>query len=36
VTFLLDCPNCGPREALEFSYGGEVTERAGAGSTAPA
>jgi heterotetrameric sarcosine oxidase delta subunit len=29
VTFLIDCPNCGPREALEFSYGGERTRRAG-------
>ncbi len=27
VTFLIDCPNCGPREALEFSYGGETTSR---------
>ena len=31
VTFLIDCPNCGPREALEFSYGGERTRRAGSG-----
>ena len=29
MTFLIDCPNCGPREALEFSYGGERTRRAG-------
>ena len=28
VTFLIDCPNCGKREALEFSYGGETTSRA--------
>jgi heterotetrameric sarcosine oxidase delta subunit len=29
VTFLIACPHCGPREALEFSYGGERTHRAG-------
>ena len=29
MTFLIDCPNCGAREALEFSYGGETTRRAG-------
>ena len=29
MTFLIDCPHCGPREALEFSYGGETTRRAG-------
>jgi sarcosine oxidase, subunit delta len=29
MTFLVTCPNCGPREALEFSFGGEVTRRAG-------
>ena len=29
VTFLIDCPNCGPREALEFGFGGETTSRAG-------
>jgi sarcosine oxidase subunit delta len=33
VTFLITCPNCGPREALEFSFGGETTRRAGPGST---
>ena len=27
MTFLLPCPNCGPREAEEFSYGGETTHR---------
>jgi sarcosine oxidase, subunit delta len=27
VTFLITCPNCGPREALEFSFGGETTRR---------
>jgi sarcosine oxidase, subunit delta len=29
VHFLIDCPDCGPREALEFSFGGETTRRAG-------
>ena len=29
MTFLITCPNCGPREALEFSYAGETTRRAG-------
>jgi heterotetrameric sarcosine oxidase delta subunit len=27
VPFLLRCPHCGPREATEFVYGGELTER---------
>jgi sarcosine oxidase subunit delta len=27
VPFLLSCPHCGPREATEFEYGGEVTQR---------
>lgn len=34
MTFLIPCPNCGPREALEFSYGGESTKRAGPDSDA--
>jgi sarcosine oxidase subunit delta len=29
MTFLITCPNCGPREALEFAYGGETTRRPG-------
>lgn len=29
MTFLIPCPTCGPREALEFSFGGETTRRAG-------
>jgi sarcosine oxidase subunit delta len=29
MTFLVPCPNCGPREALEFSPGGETSQRAG-------
>jgi sarcosine oxidase subunit delta len=28
VTFLIECPHCGRREALEFSYGGETSRRA--------
>jgi heterotetrameric sarcosine oxidase delta subunit len=27
VTFLLPCPNCGPREVEEFRCAGEVTRR---------
>ena len=27
MSFLLTCPNCGPRAVDEFSYGGEVTSR---------
>jgi heterotetrameric sarcosine oxidase delta subunit len=27
VPFLLHCPHCGPREATEFVYGGELIER---------
>ena len=33
VTFLIDCPTCGRREALEFSYGGETTSRGTGTST---
>jgi heterotetrameric sarcosine oxidase delta subunit len=33
MTFLIDCPECGPREALEFSFGGETTRRAGPDAT---
>jgi heterotetrameric sarcosine oxidase delta subunit len=28
VSFILSCPNCGPRAVDEYSYGGEVTVRA--------
>jgi heterotetrameric sarcosine oxidase delta subunit len=28
VSFILTCPNCGPRAVDEYSYGGEVTTRA--------
>jgi heterotetrameric sarcosine oxidase delta subunit len=27
MSFLLPCPNCGPRDVNEFSYAGEVTKR---------
>lgn len=29
MTFLIRCPSCGPREALEFACGGETNPRAG-------
>ena len=27
MTFLLDCPHCGPRDVYEFKFQGEVTQR---------
>ena len=27
MSFLVPCPNCGPRDVNEFSYAGEVTAR---------
>jgi heterotetrameric sarcosine oxidase delta subunit len=27
MPFLVRCPHCGPREATEYVYGGELTER---------
>ena len=27
MSFLLNCPNCGPRDVNEFAYAGEVTSR---------
>jgi methylglutamate dehydrogenase subunit B len=27
VSFLLPCPNCGPRDVNEFAYQGEITMR---------
>ncbi len=27
MSFLLSCPNCGPRDVNEFAYAGEVTSR---------
>lgn len=32
MTFLIPCPTCGPREALEFGYGGATNPRAGPGA----
>ena len=29
MSFLLPCPNCGPRDVNEFAYAGEVTHRFG-------
>ena len=28
MSFILSCPNCGPRPVDEYAYGGEVTVRA--------
>ena len=25
MSFLLPCPNCGPRDVAEFRYGGQIT-----------
>lgn len=27
MSFVLTCPNCGPREVTDFAYGGEVVRR---------
>ena len=27
MSFLLTCPNCGPREVTDFVFGGEVVPR---------
>ena len=27
MSFLLDCPNCGPRDVYEFRFGGEYQKR---------
>lgn len=32
MSFLLECPVCGPREVTEFRYGGEVQRRPAPGS----
>ena len=29
MSFVLHCPNCGPREVTDFAFGGEVTQRPG-------
>jgi len=28
MSFLLTCPNCGPRDVSEFRYGGQVLDQA--------
>lgn len=27
MSFVLDCPNCGPREVTDFGFGGELNPR---------
>ncbi len=27
MSFVLQCPNCGPREVTDFAFGGELTAR---------
>ncbi len=27
MSFVLECPNCGPREVTDFGFGGEVSTR---------
>ena len=27
MSFVLECPNCGPREVTDFGFGGELSER---------
>jgi heterotetrameric sarcosine oxidase delta subunit len=34
MSFLLTCPNCGPREVADFAFGGEVSARPTAKPTA--
>jgi sarcosine oxidase subunit delta len=35
VSFLLSCPNCGPREVYEFRYGGQIFPAGMVGSNLP-
>ena len=32
MSFLLTCPNCGPREVYEFRYGGQILPDAAGGN----
>jgi sarcosine oxidase subunit delta len=32
MSFLLNCPNCGPRDVSEFRHGGEIREAAAGGN----
>lgn len=34
MSFLLTCPNCGPRESADFACGGETTKRPTSAPTA--
>jgi sarcosine oxidase delta subunit len=36
MSFLLHCPNCGPRDVSEFRYGGQVLPQPAAGGNLPA
>jgi sarcosine oxidase subunit delta len=33
VSFVLTCPNCGPREVADFGFGGEVRTSPGPGAS---
>jgi sarcosine oxidase subunit delta len=35
MSFLLPCPNCGPRDVYEFRYGGQVPVASGANLPGP-
>jgi sarcosine oxidase subunit delta len=35
MAFLLTCPNCGPRDASEFRYGGQILDASSTGSNLP-
>jgi sarcosine oxidase subunit delta len=35
VSFLLSCPNCGPRDVYEFRYGGQIWPAGIVGSNLP-
>ena len=36
MSFLLECPHCGPRPVVEFAFGGELTPDAGGEGVAAA
>ncbi|MBN1104106.1 MAG: sarcosine oxidase subunit delta [Deltaproteobacteria bacterium] len=36
MSFVISCPNCGPRDIYEFRFGGEVKVRPDENSTGPA
>jgi sarcosine oxidase delta subunit len=35
MSFLLTCPNCGPRDVSEFRYGGQILSSETSGSNLP-